>query len=167
MMVVSDQKLMVVERMTEVVPEPINLVIDDVLFNQLATVEALYSGHLEIQIVPGTGWVAGKTSYGYTVPYNMHSATARPKLDCWHEVLMQCADPAPASNGAMVWNTSDVQRLGQASPSGKVLFETNIACNDRPVLIRDVETADWVGCFQPRFNDGIWRGQAEMPEWCK
>lgn len=160
--IATNRRFMAVERvpMFEGVA---HIIPDDALIFQCQT-EATYSSFMDVTANPALRYTIAKTTLGYTSG-NIGYFEPTPDFDRWSEIIGQCADPLPASAGAMVIDMADLSNLVAASPSGVVSFETNTHPDLRPALVRDVNSPDWVGCFLPRLHDGIYHPPAALPGW--
>lgn len=66
----------------------------------------------------------------------------------------------------MFWDTYQVLKLFESSPSGQITFPAVIN-SSKPVLLRDVTDSDWLGVFIPTAKDDKKAKAAELPEWLK
>lgn len=85
----------------------------------------------------------------------------------WRSMVMRAKEPAKKSTGAMAWQGNLVAKLCGSSPTGNVVFETNIdVMSNRPTLIRDELEEKWLGVFNPWVDD-VKRDVAPaiMPDW--
>lgn len=122
-------------------------------------VEAPLSSKLTLD--PTTGTVRTTMGYAETVP--VYAAPC--DFDRWRGIVADAARECKASVGAMFWSLDDVARLASTSPSGQVVFPKFIDTG-RPMLLRDVNSADWLGVFHPVSNEGLMHAPATLPSWC-
>ena len=88
-------------------------------------------------------------------------------FDKWPAIVGQCIDPLTESKGPMVFDSHQLFALAQAAPSGAVSLEQCADPDNRPTVVRDIESADWVGFFLARISDGRQHVGASVPGWCK
>lgn len=73
-------------------------------------------------------------------------------------------EAATVANKPMLVDVDGLQGLVQSSPSGRVVFPM-IVDSERPVIIRDATSADWVGVFYSRPESGLFLRGATLPDW--
>ena len=133
--------------------------------------EAPFSSKLTITANPLLQYAVAKTTLGYVHPTNCavwdNAMLADTPMNAWRAIVSRCAEPATKSIGGMFWNADDIARLAAASPSGELVFETNITADgSRPTIIRDANEPDWIGIFNPWSSKHSY-GPARMPDWIK
>ena len=70
------------------------------------------------------------------------------------------------NKGFMFWDTYQVIKLFESSPSGQIVFPEFIN-SSKPVLLRDVTDSTWMGAFVPAAKDDRKIKSATLPEWLK
>lgn len=82
--------------------------------------------------------------------------------DDWRSWFVESSE----NKGFMFWDTYQVLKLFESSPSGQITFPAVIN-SSKPVLLRDVTDSDWLGVFIPTAKDDKKAKAAELPEWIK
>ena len=162
-LVSTDKLFMSVENLTPFTGI-FDVTIDDATHAQCVTEEA-FGSKIEFIHEPSLAYTIAKTTMGYTSG-NLH-IDPPDYIDRWRTIIGECREPMTASRGAMMWDTEGVMKLMRASPSGTVVFEEFIAARGRPLLVRDTNTNDWVGCFMGYVKDGLHHPAATLPEWLR
>lgn len=157
MVIATDRKFMAIEHVGGA-GGIIHMQITPALLAQ-CKVEVPLSSKLTLD--PATGIV--RTTMGYTETVPIYAAPC--DFDRWREIVKDAARECKASAGAMFWSLDDVARLASTSPSGQVVFPKFIDTG-RPMLLRDVNSPDWLGVFHAVSNDGLMHSPATLPSWC-
>jgi hypothetical protein len=165
--VVTNGKLAAIERIgANEGPDAFTAItVDPVLIAQ-SQKEISFGSSLMIVANPALNYTAIKTTFGYQYPANaMVQLPAKNYFNTWRE---WGPDEAPAAtNGAMYWNAPTIAALAMASPTGCVAFPEFIDIT-KPVVIRDVQNADWYGLFMPiPGNEGETAEPAITPDWVR
>lgn len=143
------------------------IVIDPVLIAQCQK-EISFNSSLSIVANPLLHFTSIKTTFGYNHPGNamVQLPEVKNELAGWRNWF---PDSIPKkSNGAMFWTAALVHALATASPTGGLRFPEHIdkTC---PVVVRDQESANWVGLFIPRpisdSEDPVAVEPASIPDW--
>ncbi len=82
--------------------------------------------------------------------------------DEWRSWFVESSE----NKGFMFWDTYQIIKLFECSPSGQITFPAVIN-SSRPVLLRDITDSEWVGVFIPTAKDDKKSKPAELPEWLK
>lgn len=166
--IATDRRFMAIEQLSERFEGVYHLAVTDVFLAQ-CKVEAPFSGVFDAVPTPPLRYTTGKTTFGWSPSDNLGVYPDGPTaFDNWYQmVVAPCIEPAAVSRGGMMWLLDDIQRLAASSPSGTVVFEQNIDCDNRPSVVRDLDTPDWCGFFLPRLHNGAWLGGATVPGWLK
>lgn len=82
--------------------------------------------------------------------------------DEWRSWFVESSE----NKGFMFWDTYQIIKLFECSPSGQITFPAVIN-SSRPVLLRDITDSEWVGVFIPTAKDNKKSKPAELPEWLK
>lgn len=162
--IASNRRFMAVERVPPF-QGVAHIAVDDALIEQCRT-EAQYASTIEITPNHALKFTVGKTTLGF-VTGNIGVFDSFGDFDRWRAVIAPCAEPLTASAGAMIFDTPELAQLVASAPSGAVVFETHINPDARPVLVRDINSPDWCGCFLPRLADGLHHAPAALPGWLK
>lgn len=155
--IATDRRFMAIEHVGGN-PGVIHMQVTPTLLAQ-CKVETAFSSKLTLD--PVAGVVRTTMGYAETVPFYAAATT----FDRWREIVASAAQECKASIGAMFWSLDDVARLAATSPSGQIVFPKFIDTS-RPVLLRDVNSPDWLGIFSPVSNDGLMHAPASVPAWC-
>lgn len=102
--------------------------------------------------------------YGYksTCDAAIRDPEAIRLLRGWRDWL---PDEIPAKPGrSMFLNVDSMAALCASSPSGRVVFPHFIDAN-QAIIVRDVTSPNWLGCFLAKPESGIFLDGATMPEW--
>jgi len=141
-----------------------HLRITPALIEQCKT-ETQYGSTLTVTCNEMLQWTTAATSLGWQSTENLF-APDDPLFDEWHtKIVTPCIDPEPVS-GHMTVNADQLATLAQCSPSGTVTFESHIN-PARPTVVRDANSAEWVGFFLPRIDDGVHHPAATVPGWLR
>lgn len=81
-------------------------------------------------------------------------------LDNWREWFTT----SEQSDGAMYCNLKQIESLWGCSPTGEIVFPEVINAVE-PVIVRDVNDANWLGVFIPSNDDKKIIKPATLPEW--
>ena len=81
-------------------------------------------------------------------------------LDKWREWFVM----SDTAEGFMYCNLFQIESLWHCSPSGEITFPEVINANE-PVIVRDVNNANWLGVFIPAIDDKKLIKPATLPEW--
>lgn len=81
-------------------------------------------------------------------------------LDKWREWFVMPTE----SHGFMYCDLRQVTTLWETSPSGEITFPEVINAGE-PVIVRDVNNADWLGVFIPAIDERKLLKPATLPEW--
>lgn len=142
-----------------------HITVDDTLLAQ-CTKEMQFSSVLDVIPNPALGFTMAKTTLGFATG-NIGVFRGPSDFDKWRDVMRECAEPAKASVGGMLWTVEGIARLAASSPSGHVIFEEHVDAQARPTLIRDINDHEWCGMFMPRLSDGRYHSPATLPGWMK
>jgi len=82
--------------------------------------------------------------------------------DEWRSWFVESSE----NKGFMFWDTYQIIKLFECSPSGQITFPAVIN-SSKPVLLRDITDSEWVGVFIPTAKDDKKSKPAELPEWLK
>ena len=86
-------------------------------------------------------------------------------LDKWREKVP--TDTLKKSGRGLFWRAEVIANLAKASPSGRLVFETNVdASEKRPAIVRDVNAPGWCGFYIPS-DDDVKHEPATVPDWLK
>lgn len=148
--------------------EPDNLVhviVDAELVKQCNN-EKPFNSSLAITVLPELQIASAKTTLGFNYPGNVAIFPAKTPLDGWRSWVPD--KPVTSSVGAMAWNIDDMVALNSASPTGQIAFPQFIDAN-KPVVVRDISSPDWVGLFMPNRIDDAGKAYtvepAVLPGW--
>lgn len=81
-------------------------------------------------------------------------------LDKWKEWFIMPSE----SLGFMYCDLKQLISLWETSPSGEIVFP-EVINNEQPVIVRDVNSANWVGVFIPVTDSKTIMRPATLPEW--
>jgi hypothetical protein len=138
---------------------------DPVIIDQCRT-EAPFGSTLTITAIPELGISNAVTTLGASWANILVTGPGAPTdYDRWRSVVERARTPAPAPRGGMFWDTDEIRNIGDASPSGRLVFEQVIDVS-RPTLIRDVTDYNWLGVFNPD-DDGHNFPPATLPTWVR
>lgn len=92
--------------------------------------------------------------------------------DCisWHDSnfmddwIKWFTEPVDKSNGVMFWDLYQVSCLFETSPTGDIVFP-DVIDSSKPIIVRDVNSNDWVGAFIPSLDSDKPLKPAKLPEW--
>ena len=86
-------------------------------------------------------------------------------LDTWRDKIP--TDTLKKSGQGMFWRAELIANIANASPSGRLVFETNIdTSKKRAAIIRDVNAPGWCGFYIP-YGDDVKHEPAIVPDWLK
>jgi len=143
----------------------VHIIVDAALVKQCND-EKPFNSSLAINVIPELQMASAKSTLGYNYPGNAAMFPAKTPLDGWRSWVPD--KPATASVGAMAWNVEDMVALNSASPSGSIAFPQFIDAN-KPVVVRDIHSPDWVGLFMPNRIDDAGKAYtvdpATLPDW--
>lgn len=160
----TDKRLMTVEAINPF-DGAFHVQIDDVTLEH-CEMTAKFSMKITVDHNSMLGFTQIKTATGY-MSGNLAPTQDYSHYDRWIEVVEQCREPLLHSSGVMVWDTSDILKVAEASPSGVLVFEEHRDIRDRPVLVRDAASYEWFGLFMGALNDGSYHPSAKLPDWMK
>lgn len=127
--------------------------------------EAPYGGKVTVTVNEALKFAVAKTTFGYAHPGNCAVwSDVSNELDRWRSIAWQTKEPLEKSVGAMFWNVDQISTLGDASPSGRIVFEAHIDAQRRPTVIRDITDYNWFALFNP-FNASESYSPATLPTW--
>lgn len=116
-----------------------------------------------ISDLPALKW-ASVNADGWTAPGD--AAVRDPEavgiLSGWRNWFPR--EVATTANKPMLVDVDGLQGLVQSSPSGRVVFPL-VVDSERPVIIRDATSANWVGLFYSRPESGLFLRGATLPDW--
>lgn len=142
----------------------VHLIVTPALLKACRT-EAQYSSRLTITVVDELKFATAKTTMGFIEASNCVRWSDEPNdFDRWRSIVDQLRTPAAVARGGMFWKGETIARLAEASPSGRIVFETIIDASGRPTLVRDCTDSEWFGVFQP-FERGQAVAAATLPTW--
>lgn len=141
----------------------IHLKMTPALIEQCRT-EAPFSSRLTITVVDQLSYAVAKTTMGSIHTDCVLWSGEINEFDRWRSVVNEVRTPATVARGGMFWRADEIATLAQASPSGRVVFETVIDASGRPTLVRDCHDHEWFGVFQP-FERGQSVAAATLPSW--
>ena len=81
-------------------------------------------------------------------------------LDNWRKWFKVSTE----SKDFMYCTLYQIQTLFETSPTGEIVFPEIINANE-PVIVRDVNNANWLGTFIPAIDDKKLLKPATLPEW--
>lgn len=138
------------------------------LIDQCRT-EAQWSSTVEFTPVPSVSYTTALSTMGWKCGDNLGVfPTAPTDFDMWRErILAPAMEPLEQSVGPVVFDAVGLSRLALSSPSGGIALELNSDPQRRPTVVRDIDSADWVGFFMARLVDGRAHSAATVPGWCK
>lgn len=130
--------------------------------------EAQYNGVMHFSAVPAIRYTTATTTFGRSFTENIGVWPTEPTdYDKWREIVERCREPLAESHGPMVFATDALHRLALSSPSGEIVLEQHADPIQRPTVVRDIDSAHWVGFFNARINDGRHHSSATVPGWCR
>lgn len=128
--------------------------------------EKPFNSVLSVTVIPELQMASAKTMLGYNYPGNAAIFPAVTPLTDWRSWAPD--KPVTATVGAMSWKMEHMEALNSASPSGEIAFPEFIDAN-KPVVLRDIKSPDWVGLFMPNRVDDAGNvytvDPAELPKW--
>lgn len=137
------------------------IAIDEMLI-EACRKEIEFNSKLSIIANSMLAFTSAKTTFGYLHPNNLHvNLPEQHNFYGWRDWLPPEIPTTP--HGAMMWNADLIATLGNSAPSGIIRFPTCIDSR-RPVVVRDVETDNWLGLFMPSPGDRTIE-PASIPEW--
>lgn len=141
---------------------------DRAMIEQCRT-EAQWSSVVDFSPVPQVSYTTAISTMGWKSSDNLGLFPTEPTdYDHWRERILQpCMEPLDHSSGPVVFDAEGLSRLAQSSPSGGIALELNSDPIRRPTVVRDIDSADWVGFFMARIMDGRTHSAAVVPGWCK
>lgn len=164
--IVSDRKFMAIEHIGNW-EGVFHIQLDDRTLEQCRS-EAQFAGTMEVIPTPALNFTTAKTTMGYAPVGNIGVfPQGANTFDRWVDIVKQCAEPAAAPRGGMVWRCDAINALAMSSPSGIVVFEETIDVEQRPTIVRDINSPDWCGFYLPRLHDGMHHAAATLPGWLK
>lgn len=133
--------------------------------------EIQYGGMVNIVYVDALKFATLKTTYGFAPSGNV--AVAEPpnvspscRTNNWRNWF---PDAMPTtSRGCMYMHADTVNTLAKSSPSGHIVFPAHINV-ERPVIVRDLENANWAGLFMPSPAETNAHASivAQYPDWVR
>lgn len=131
--------------------------------------EAQWSSTVEFTAVPQVKYTTALSTMGWKCGDNLGVFPTEPTdYDHWRErILAACLEPVAQSGGPVVFDANGLSCLARTSPSGCIALELNSEPAQRAVVVRDIDSADWVGFFTGRISDGRAHSAAVVPGWCK
>ena len=163
LMIATDRSWLAAEKINHSFAGTHHIIVDEHLLAQ-CRVESQFSGFLEIIPNEQLQFTVGKTMTGFQTG-NIGRFTPTPTFDKWRTIFQQCREPLTETSGIMVWQTHELVRLASSSPSGQISFEEHHKIGARPLLVRDITTPDWCGCFNGETKDGGYHAPAALPGW--
>lgn len=163
--IVTNKKVMVVEKIGG--PDGVvHLIVSPELLAQCVT-ETAFASSLTIVTVDALKFATAKTTLGYIHPGNCALWRDGPvEFDRWREIVARLQTRPTAPNGGMMWYPNNIAAVGNASPSGTVIFEEIIDIN-ASVIVRDLHDPNWFGVFNPYSTDDVPYSPATLPGWAK
>ena len=136
---------------------------DAALIAQCRT-EAAYSSTITFNPVQAAGWTTGTTTMGWKSTDNLGLFPTEPTdFDKWPQIVASCAESLDQSHGPIVTSADGLARLASSSPSGLIAWELHSNPQQRPTVVRDVDSHDWCGFFLGRLGDGRAHNAAVVP----
>lgn len=131
--------------------------------------EAQWSSVIAFNAIEAMQWTTAATSMGWKKAENLGVYPAGPTdWDKWRDlVLAPCLEPMTETKAPLIFDTHLLHLLAHTAPSGKISTEMHFDPLRRPTVVRDLDSADWVGFFNPRISDGRQHNAASVPGWCK
>lgn len=131
--------------------------------------EATYSSWVDFTPVEALRYTTAVTMLGCSISENIgYWPTVPTDYDKWREMIVDpCRTPVPEPRGHMTLHLPSMVELLHAAPSGVVTLEQNLDPRERPVCVRDSDSAHWVAFFKPHITDGRVHPAAVVPGWCK
>lgn len=164
--IVSNRRFMAVESV-EPFEGVFHIAATEQLVEQVRT-EAQFSSVIDFTPIEALRYTTAITSMDFKISENIGVWPEAPTdFDRWREIIEPCNTPLEASSGPLVVDVHELQALALSSPSGRIVFEPYFAPESRPAVVRDADSADWVGFFRARMDDGVHRTGATVPGWCK
>ena len=164
--IVSNRRFMAIERVGDF--DGVFYIKGDTALIEQCRTEAQWSSVIEFTAVPSLKYTTAITSMGFKIAENIGYWPGMPgDFDKWPAIVGQCIDPLTESKGPMVFDSHQLFALAQAAPSGAVSLEQCADPDNRPTVVRDIESADWVGFFLARISDWRQHVGASVPGWCK
>lgn len=141
--------------------EFIAIIIDPILIIHCDK-ETPFDGNLSIYHDANTKHTTIQTTFGYAHPGNANIPIPESNnLEGWRDWF---PDEIPTKSfGGMHWNKTSVGVLCTASISGDIIFPEFIDIR-QPVVIRDVQSENWVGLFMGSMKDAT-NVPATIPGW--
>lgn len=141
---------------------------DRTMIDQCRT-EAQWSSTVQFSAVEQLKWTAAISSMGWKSTDNLGVwPSEATDYDLWRErILKPCIEPLQQSSGPVVFDAEGLHRLALCSPSGGIALEQHSAPAQRATVVRDIDSADWVGFFIARLSDGRQHSAAVVPGWCR
>ena len=159
----SNRKIMVIEKLPIPNKGIIHIKTDEVLAEQCEEA-AKTKGFLTINYQPAMKYAIASLTTGYNHTENL--AVTSEESNPWGDWRDLIADASAVENkGSMFWSMAEMIALNAASPTGSLIFPTHINA-DYPVLVRDVNSPDWLGLFMPSSTNRDYQ-PASVPEWIK
>lgn len=75
-------------------------------------------------------------------------------------------EPSSAPGRAMFTDVDGLAALVASSPSGSVVFP-KVIDSEKPVILRDMASPDWLGVFMARPSNGLFMDGATRPDWVR
>lgn len=141
---------------------------DQTMIEQCRT-EAQWSSVVDFTPVAQMQWTTAISSMGWKCGENLGVwPTAPTDYDLWRERILQPAmQPTDQASGNTVFSADGLHRLALSSPSGGIALGQTVDAFRRPTVVRDIDSADWVGFFLARIADGRQHEAAVVPGWCR
>lgn len=161
--IVTNGKLAAIERIgDDIGPDECTAIRVEAPLIEQCEKEVVFNSKLVIVANPSLGYTAIKTTFGYNYPVN--AMMQLPENNWFNTWRKWPPDEMPKeTNGAMFWNGALIHALATASPSGGLCFPEFID-NAKPVVVRDLNSADWLGLFMPVSGEGA-VDPATIPDW--
>ena len=132
-------------------------------------IEAQWSSVIEFTPVPAINYTTAMSSMGWKTGDNLGVwPTAPSEWDSWRErILDRCLLPLETPNGHAVFDAEQLELLARCSPSGRISMEKCADPVQRPMVVRDIDSPDWIGFFSARISDGRHHYPAGVPGWLR
>ncbi len=167
MVITTNRSFMAVEKVYDF--EGVFYIRNDPALIEQCKLEAQWSSVIDFTPVAALQYTTAQTSMGWKCGDNLGlwPVGGTPLFDRWREIVSQVRTPINATQGPMVTDVTELANLAATSPSGKIAFEQFIDPINRPTVVRDIDSHDWVGFFHARITDGQSHNGASVPGWCR
>jgi hypothetical protein len=161
-LVATNRYYMAVEKLDGLPAGVTHIVADPALIEQ-CRIETAFHSKLHILVNSLLNFTTIKTTMGYVYPGNGGIVSnAVNDLDRWRGVFPTELPTAP--NGGLFLDLAAFQNLLDSSPSKQIVLPEMIDAN-KPCIVRDVNTAFWIGVFYPRKGSNERVAGATIPSW--